>query len=147
MQRRSARHEQIHQPGYIDRTPSYYLQSLQPEILNSFSVTQLQAVQSLLEDAIPQPAPKIVDLRLGVDLLFSRFYVVLFVGKDRRRQQRQYLPESMSRWGNAIAAIVLLMGLNLVISLIIFMFAYLVKSAMGIDLTPGHLADQINRFQ
>ena len=146
MQKRSARNEQINQPSYINRTPSYYLQSLEPEILDSFSTTQMQAVQSLLEAALPQPAPKIVDLRFGIDLLFSRFYVVLFVGKDRRRQQRQYWTDRVSRWGNAIAAVILLIGINLVISLIIFMFAYLVKSALGIDLTPGHLIDQVDRF-
>jgi hypothetical protein len=71
---------------------------------------------------------------------------VLFVGKDRRKQQRQYWTEQVARWGNTIAAIVLLIGINLVISLIIFMFAYLVKSALGVDLTPGHLADQVDRF-
>ncbi|NJR64342.1 MAG: hypothetical protein HC772_01825 [Leptolyngbyaceae cyanobacterium CRU_2_3] len=133
-------------PGYASRTPSYYLQSLEPEMLNSFSSGQLQAVQSLLRAAIPQPTPKIVDLRFGIDLLFSRFYMVLFVGKDRRRQRRQYLPERVSRFGNAIAAILLLISINLVISLMIFMFAYLVKSALGIDLTPGHLVDQLDRF-
>ncbi len=143
--RQSARHETIHH-RYNTRTPDYYLQALSPDRLASFSPEQLQIVQSLLEAAIPKPAPKIVDLRFGVDLLISRFYIVLFVGKDRRKQQRSYLPESIAKWGNAIAAVLLLIGVNLVISLIIFMFAYLLKSAIGVDLTPGHLADQVERF-
>jgi hypothetical protein len=160
MKRRSARNEPICEPGhelayrpgdksrqrYSARTPEYYLQMLEPSILDSFSPSQQQAIEALLTASIPKPAPKLVDLRFGVDLLFSQFYVVLFVGKDRRRQQRQYLPEQMARWGNAIAAVLLLISLNLGITLILFMFAYLVKSAVGIDLTPGHLVDQLDRF-
>jgi len=160
MKRPSARNEPINEPSdepsdgfanklsyrYIARTPEYYLQRLEPSVLGSFSPSQQQVIYDLLTSAIPRPAPKLVDLRFGVDLIFSQFYVVLFVGKDRRRQKRQYLPERVARWGNAIAAILLLMGLNLGITLILFMFAYLVKSAMGIDLTPGHLADQLNRL-
>jgi hypothetical protein len=145
-ERQSARHEAIPQSRYTLRTPDHYLQTLAPEQLASFSPEQLQILRSLLESATPKPAPKIVDLRFGVDLLIDRFYIVLFVGKDRRRQQRLYFPELISKWGNQLAAVVLLVGVNLVISLVILMGAYLVKSALGIDLTPGHLADQVERF-
>ena len=145
-QRRSARNEAIHQSRYTTRTPDDYLQTIAPDQFASFSLEQLQIVRSLLASAIPEPAPKIVDLRFGVDLLISRFYIVLFVGKDRRRQQRIYLPKLVIKWGNKLAAVLLLIGVNLVISLVVLMFVYLVKSALGIDLTPGHLADQIEKF-
>ena len=144
--RQSARNETIHQSRYLTRTPDYYLQTLAPDQLASFSPEQFHIVRSLLASAIPEPAPKIVDLRFGVDLLISRFYIVLFVGKDRRGRQRNYLPKSIIKWGNILAVAILLIGVNLIITVIIFMFAYLVKSALGIDLTPGHLADQIERF-
>ena len=144
--RQSAQNETIHQSRYLTRTPDYYLQIIPSDQLASFSPEQLHIVRSLLASAIPEPAPKIVDLRFGVDLLISRFYIVLFVGKDRRGRQRFYLPKLVTKWGNIMAAILLLVGVNLIISLVIFMFAYLTKSALGIDLTPGHLADQIERF-
>ena len=144
--RQSAQNETIHQSRYLTRTPDSYLQTLAPDQLASFSPEQLHIVRSLLLSAIPEPAPKIVDLRFGVDLLISRFYIVLFVGKDRRGRQRNYLPKLVIKWGNILAAAILLVGINLIITVIIFMFAYLVKSALGIDLTPGHLADQIERF-
>lgn len=140
----SLQRETIEQPRYLSRTPEDYLQQLSPELRSSFSAEQLAAVRGLLAAAIPQPAPKLVDLRFGVDLIASRFYVVLFVGKDRRRQRRSYMPEPMVRLGNAIAAVILLLGLNLLISLVILLLAYLVKSAVGIDLFPdSHLADHL----
>jgi hypothetical protein len=145
-ERQSARNETISQSRYTTRTPDHYLQTITSDQLAGFSPEQLQIVRSLLESAIPKPAPKIVDLRFGVDLLISRFYIVLFVGKDRRRQRRTYFPELVLKWGNKLAAVLLLVGVNLVISLVVLMFAYLVKSVLGIDLTPGHLADQVKRF-
>lgn len=129
------------------RTPEDYWQTLNPAVRDSFTSEQMAAVHALLEAAIPRPAPKLVDLRFSIDALISRFYVVLLIGKDRRRQQRVFFPEPVSRIGNIIAAAVLLMGLNLLISLVIFLLAYLLKSAAGIDLVPnGHLIDQLKRF-
>ena len=104
--------------------------------------------RALLESAIPKPSPKLVDLRFTVDLVLSRFYIVLFVGKDRRQQKRPYRSNSISRMGNAIAAVLLLLGLNLLISLFLFLFIYLIKSAAGVDLFPdSHLSDQLQKLR
>lgn len=108
---------------------------------------QLSEVRRLLAIAIPKPSPKIVDLRFTVDLIISRFYVVLFVGKDRRARKRQHRPNPFTRAGNYVAAVALLLSLNLLISLFVFMLAYLMKSAIGIDLfKDGHLIDQVQKF-
>ncbi|HEY9698811.1 MAG TPA: hypothetical protein V6D10_16220 [Trichocoleus sp.] len=129
------------------RTSSDYLQRIDPDVFASFSPEQLAAVTNALEAAIPKSSPKLVDLRFGVDLLFSRFYVVLLVGKDRRKQSRPYLPKPVSRIGNKIAAVLLLLTINLLISLFIALFVYLVKSAVGIDLFPhSHLTEQVHQF-
>jgi hypothetical protein len=139
--------ELITKAGYLTRTPEYYLDTIAPEIRDSLTPSQTEAVHTLLKAAIPKPNPKLVDLRFTVDLVLARFYVVLFVGQDRRQQQRSYLPHSVSRIGNALAAVVLLLGLNLLISLVLLLFAYLVKSAAGIDLFPdSHLNDQIQQL-
>lgn len=139
--------EQINSSSYRTRTPHYYLDRFHPEILSSFSSQQLDAITQVLGDAIPKPSPKIVDLRFVVDLIFSRFYIVLFVGKDRRKNKRAYNPSGVAKFGNAIAAIALLIGTNLVISALILLFAYLIKSAMSIELFPGeHISDTIQRW-
>ncbi|MGL4618377.1 hypothetical protein [Chroococcidiopsis sp.] len=138
--------EQVNLPNYRTRNPEYYLQQVEPNILASFTTEQLQAIVNILTLAIPQPSPKIVDFRFNIDLLFSRFYLVLFVGKDRRKRKRQYIPERLARIGNAIAVVILLLGANLVISGVILLFAYLFKSAVGIDFFPGHISDSVKKI-
>ena len=142
----SFRQEQINSDNYITRTPSYYLDKISPDILASFTNEQLRVITSILERAIPKPSPKIVDFRFTVDLIFSRFYVVLFVGKDRRRKQRHQVTEGISRIGNAIAAVILLVAANLVISALILLFAYLFKSAIGLNFFPGHISESFKKF-
>ena len=142
----SFRQEQINSDKYITRTPSYYLDKIAPDILASFTNEQLRVITSILERAIPKPSPKIVDFRFTVDLIFSRFYVVLFVGKDRRRKQRHQVTEGIARIGNAIAAVILLVAANLVISALIVLFAYLFKSAIGLNFFPGHISESFKKF-
>jgi hypothetical protein len=137
--------ESIHVPSYALRTPDYYLSQIDPHILASLNSEQIELMRSLLDQAIPQPSPKIVDLRFVVDLIFSRFYVVLFVGKDRRGQPRKYIPRGAAKVGNIVAAIALLVGANLVISAFLVLLIYLIKSAIGIDLTPGHFSDWVQK--
>ncbi|WP_242041425.1 hypothetical protein [Leptolyngbya sp. FACHB-261] len=117
-----------------------------PGVIDSFSSEQLAAVSAALAEAIPKPSPKLVDLRFGVDLVFSRFYVVLFVGKDRRKNQRQHESGGLPRVGNLIAAFVLLVSANLVISACILLFAYLLKSAIGLDFLPEHISDTVQKL-
>lgn len=137
--------EQINLPSYRARKPEYYLQQIEPDLLASFNPEQLQVITNILTQAIPQPSPKIVDFRFNIDLIFSRFYLVLFVGKDRRKSKRKYVSEGIARIGNAIAVVLLLLGANLVISGVILLFAYLFKSAIGIDFFPGHISDSVKR--
>ena len=133
---------------YRQRTPEDYLALLDDEARASFSDDQLSSICMLLRFAIPKPSPKLVDLRFEIDLLISRFYVVVFVGKDRRRQRRGPVPRRLTRIGNIIIAIAILVGINLLFSVCLFIFLYLVKSALSIDLFQGtHLVDQINRFR
>jgi hypothetical protein len=132
---------------YLNRTPDYYINKIRPQILASFNPEQITAIQDILEEAIPKHSPKIVDLRLTVDLIISRFYLVLLVGKERRRGQREYPVRGITRIGNLIAATLLLIAINLLISAFIFLFLYLIKSALGIDLFSGeHLSDQLKKF-
>lgn len=132
------------QPTYAARTADYYIQRIDVDVHDSFTKEQLAAVRIALESAIPKPSPKIVDLRVNIDLIVSRFYIVLFVGKDRRKHKRFFAATAMTKIANRIAAVTMLIGLNLTISLFIFLVAYLVKSALGINLFSGHLSDYVS---
>lgn len=86
---------------------------------------------------------KLIDIRFVVDLLFSRFYVVLMVGKDVRKGQRPYPKSRATKAGNMIAAFMLIVAMNLLISAVLLLGLYLLKSALNIDLMPGHFSDQL----
>ena len=58
--------------------------------------------------------PKLIDLRFVIDLIFARYYLVLLVGRDQRTKPRQV--EGVNRVINLIVAILLLVGLNLLIT-------------------------------
>ncbi|MGF1492949.1 MAG: hypothetical protein ACFBSC_10965 [Microcoleaceae cyanobacterium] len=129
------------------KTAEDYLRLMPSQVLSSFTSEQRGAIQSVLNKALPRPSPKIVDLRFTVDLILSRFYFVLFVGQDRRNRTRNYPTTKMSRLGNVIAATLLLLGMNLLITAFIFLLLYLIKSALGIDLFSGmHLKDVLKTF-
>lgn len=146
MKNLSFRNEQVNSSNYRSKTPSYYLEKIDDDILASFNQEQLEAVTSVLNQAIPKPAPKIVDFRFAVDLVFERFYVVLFVGKELRQKQRQHTPQGIARVGNVIAAAIILIVTNLVISGVILLFAYLLKSAVGINFFPAHISETVKQF-
>lgn len=119
-------------------TPATYLGQLDPAVQASFTPQQQAEVARVIELAIPKPAPKLIDLRFTIDLLISRYFIVLMVGKDRRRAPRHVPASRLTQWGNWAAAVLLLLGFNLALSMSLLMLAYLIKSALGIDLLPGH---------
>ena len=136
-------------PGRRDySTPEDYLTLLSANDRAEFTEEQLDRIRMLLASAIPQPSPKLVDLRFDIDLLMSRFYIVLFVGKDRRQKRRSHLPPFLTHIGNLAVATALLLSINILISICLFILLYLVKSALNIDIIPGaHLAEHLQRFQ
>jgi hypothetical protein len=131
------------QTEYSARTADYYLNQIDANVHDSLTPEQLAAVRTALESAMPKPGTKIVDLRVNIDLIVSRFYIVLFVGKDRRKNQRSHTASGFTVIANRIAAITMLVGLNLTISLFIFLVAYLIKSTLGVNLLSSHLSDYL----
>ena len=134
-----------HREEYPTRTADYFVDQIDANVRESFTPEQLTEVRTVVQAAMPQPAPKIVDLRVNIDLLISRFYIVLFVGKERRKNPRPGSASGFTAFANRIAAIILLVGLNLTISLFIFLVAYLIKSALGVNLFTSHLSDYLSR--
>jgi hypothetical protein len=124
------------------RDPDFFLARLKPSTVAALDPAQLDDVRAAIAEAIPQPQPKIIDIRFVINLIFDRYYVVLFMGKDMRRQSRQQ-PTWVTRLSNFMVALLLLLSCNLVISLTLGMGMYLIKSAVGIDLFPGHLNDRV----
>jgi hypothetical protein len=126
--------------GLIDQ-----LSRVPPHLLQGFTIDQLNTIEQIIEASLPKPSPKLIDLRVDLNLLISRFYVVILVGKDRRSQKRHYLTTRLVKIGNLIAAIGILTGVNLIISFVIFMALYCLKSWLGINIFKEmHLIDVAN---
>jgi hypothetical protein len=121
----------------------YILKQINADVRESLTPEQLSEVRSMVRSSILQSSPKLVDLRVNVDLIFTRFYVVLFVGKERRKNHRAHTVSGITVITNKVAAIGLLIGLNLTVSVFIFLLAYLIKSALGINLLAHHLNDYL----
>ncbi|MGD1862781.1 MAG: hypothetical protein ACFB0E_22775 [Leptolyngbyaceae cyanobacterium] len=133
--RRSSRRADI-----VARSPVIILDCMDASVRDELTTAQLTEVQRLIALALPSPpTPKIVDLRITVDLIFSRFFLVLFVGKDRRQTLRDRPESRGAAIFNWLAAVILLIGFNFTFCLSLVLVAYLLKSALNIDLMPGHL--------
>ncbi|NJR67550.1 MAG: hypothetical protein HC771_01945 [Synechococcales cyanobacterium CRU_2_2] len=131
--------------GQSLRSPEDYLDQLSADTRAALNADQLAEVQRVIALALPNPAPKVLDVRFGINVLFARYFVVFFLGKERRKNARDRKLSWLERLGNGAIAVLLLLSMNLFVSLSLVILLYLIKSAVGIDLFDDkHLSDQFN---
>lgn len=116
------------------------------EVLDSLTPEQWTAIEKYVFNKKGEKQSKLVDIRFVIDLVVTRFYIVLLVGKDRRTEARNYPLSQLLKLGNIVAAILLLLGTNLVISAGIVLVLYLTKSAFGYDFLPGHINETLKSW-
>ncbi|MBT9312749.1 hypothetical protein [Leptothoe kymatousa] len=142
-QRGNQKSQPAREPGTRGaRTADSLLTLVNPAVAQEFSGQQWQEMRRIVNLAMGKPSPKIVDLNFTVDLIISRFYFRLLVGEDTRHKNRRQ-QSTGSRIGNLIAAVGLIIALNVVVSVSVVVIGYLVKSAIGVDLMPGHWRDWV----
>lgn len=127
--------------NYNDRDANYYMHQIPIDILEKLNEEERENIKLVISTAIPKPATKLIDLRFIIDLIFTRYFVVLLIGKDIRKQQRQYPVNGITKIANIIVAILLIIAMSLLISSVTILIVYLIKSSLGIDLMPGHITD------
>jgi hypothetical protein len=127
--------------SYNSRDANYYMYQIPSPTLDKLNEEDWERIKSVIDAAIPRPSPKIIDLRFVVDLIITRYFVVLLIGKDSRKQQRKYKVNRVTKVANIIAAILLIIAMSLLISAITILILYLIKSALGIDLFKGHITE------
>ncbi len=132
--------------NYLDKDADYYMHQIPLHILEKLNIEDRDNLKSIFSVAIPKPSPKIIDLRFIVDLIITRFFVVLLIGKDMRKKQRQYPVNRITKIANIIAAILLIIAMSFLISAITVLILYLIKSALGIDLFQGHITDVLLKY-
>lgn len=105
-------------------------QRLPEELRESFSDEQLQGLRSAL--ATRSWARHKVDLRGTFNLWRTQYYFVMVAGRNKRSLSRAQQKLSLAAKAGAITVFLffsVLLGLVLL---------YVLKSALGIDLLPGH---------
>jgi hypothetical protein len=127
--------------NYNDRDANYYMHQIPDQILDKLDEQEREGIKSVIQSAIPRPSPKIIDLRFIVDLILIRYFVVLLIGRDMRKQQRQYQVNGITKFANIVMAVVLIIAMSLLISSVTILIIYLIKSSLGIDLLPGHITN------
>jgi hypothetical protein len=113
--------------------------------LDQITPDQWQAIQTRLQQRQARKNSKLIDLRFEVDFIFDRLFVVLMVGQDRRSQYRSRSVSKLTKVGNMIAAATFLISANLLLSATILLGLYLLKSALGLDFTPGHISETLKK--
>lgn len=120
------------------------LRSISREDRESFTEAQIAALSRALTRTRLQ-SNHLIDARLNIPLVFTRFYMVFLFGKDRRGKVRQRLIERRRRFSlvsGLVLSLVVSLVMVVVIFVAIFLLLYVLKSLMGIDLFPDmHLRD------
>ncbi|PZO36886.1 MAG: hypothetical protein DCF19_20370 [Pseudanabaena frigida] len=124
---------------FNSRDTEYYMHQIPLYVLEKLNEDEIDSIRSVIYTAVPKSTPKLIDLRFVVDLIVTRYFVVLMIGRDIRKQQRQYPIKGITKIANTIAAILLIIAMSLLISAVTILILYLIKSALGIDLFKGHI--------
>ena len=121
----------------------HILSKIDPEIMDSFTQQQLNAVYQVIVASRPQEKHPI-DVRAVIPLFFFRIYVVFLMGRDKRPkvQSREAVRRRESDIGVDVFQIIL--GL-IPIFLLLALVYYFLKVEYGIDYIPDfHLTGLIN---
>jgi hypothetical protein len=90
----------------------------------------------------PHAGQKLVNFHLDINLLIGKFYLVVYIGKDRRTDKRKYISRGVERIGNVVIALILLIGFSTLLTVTVFLALYFIKSYVGINLFKNaHLID------
>jgi len=127
--------------NYHDRDANYYIHQIPLHILNKLNEEEIDNIKSVIHTAIPRSSVKSIDLRFVIDLLFVRYFVVLLIGRDIRKKQRQHSVNGITKVANIVASILLIIAMSLLISAVTILFLYLIKSSLGIDIFKGHITE------
>lgn len=119
-----------------DAFVEFTLSRLPRDVRNGLTHEQISAIRTALGDQL-NSSRHAVDLRLRLPLFFKSYYLVFFMGRDRRRTifnieryRLELLPKRLRRGIYLVASSIVLMSLFLCCLALL----YLVKSALGIDL-------------
>lgn len=120
----------------------YYFSQMRPLIRESLSFEQEQEIKSILKRAVKVPSKKLVDVEVCF-WFFRRFYVVFYLGFDRRLPLRFWDARQQSRVVQWLANTVVGVSLWISTLFVLVMVLYYMKSTIGIDFVPHNHANEV----
>jgi len=116
----------------------YYYSMIRPDIEKTLNFEQRQELRNVLKRIARVPSTKIVDFRTTFWFI-KRFYLVVFLGLDRRRREPVGFQRELLLIAMRMAVFFVLL---IVLLFLVFGILYVAKSDMGIDLFQDrHLSD------
>jgi len=128
-------------------------------IIEKLSTEEHKNLKDVISSALPKPSPKLMDLKLMdlrfvINLIFTRYFFVLLIGKDRHKKRikdkdivlsyhtpryhtpRYHTPRyhTFIKIAHRVTALLLLFAINLLVSGFIISFVYLILRFLGIHL-------------
>ncbi|PZU96794.1 MAG: hypothetical protein DCE90_09130 [Pseudanabaena sp.] len=112
-------------------------------IMQKLSEEEHENLKEIFSSALPKASPKLIDFRFVINLIFARYFFVLLVGKDRykRRKMNQDTPtshpyhHSFRRFIHRLTAMLLLLTMNLLVSIFVITFIYMILRLCGFNLS------------
>ncbi|WGO98771.1 hypothetical protein QFX18_01685 [Saccharophagus degradans] len=126
----------------IDAYTQHVMSRIDPDVFKTLNIVQLEAIRTAISANAPFRQHSI-DLRGTIPLYFSKLYFVFLIGKDRRSDTRN--KENMRiKASKGISFVMFLYTLLAVLTPIILIILYGLKTLAGIDIFPdSHLEDLI----
>lgn len=127
--------------SFIAKDFSYYYKELNPDVEQSFTYEQKNAVKNVLKRAAKTPSKRIIDFRTSFWFIKKLYIVVVIAHKQQKSEFGSNYEDKMSIIRFCFKAIVYIVEF-LILMGIIFFVLYLAKSLLGVNIYPDkHLKD------
>ena len=118
----------------VDAFSHHVLSQIDPAVYHSLTPRQLSEITQAIRSSRPLKK-HVVDIRGAIPLFFVRYYFVFLMGRDRREAVVGAETGRRKRWDLA-AGLGFLTIFILPLFLTLFLFLYVMKVSLGIDLFP-----------
>lgn len=131
---------------YSLRDADYYMERISESIVEKLSAEEHKNLKEVISSALPKPSPKLIDLRFVINLIFARYFFVLLIGKDRYKKRIMnqdspisYRTNPLKKLAHRLVSVLLFLAMNLLVSVFVLAFIYLVAKLFGFHLLGGNL--------